>query len=80
MVVLASKGREPYQIMPGHIKVPHRDDLIGLEAAYKSLVAALLINKRFIDEGKTIDVYLFEALNNQIIIAIPIGFGHIRWQ
>ena len=36
-VVLASKGREPYQIMPGHIKVPHRDDLIGLEAAYKNL-------------------------------------------
>ncbi|PHK49901.1 UDP-N-acetylmuramoyl-L-alanyl-D-glutamate--L-lysine ligase [Staphylococcus edaphicus] len=34
-VVLASKGREPYQIMPGHIKVPHRDDFIGLEAAYK---------------------------------------------
>lgn len=34
-VVLASKGREPYQIMPGHIKVPHRDDLIGLEAAYE---------------------------------------------
>ena len=34
-VVLASKGREPYQIMPGHIKVPHRDDLIGLEAAPK---------------------------------------------
>ena len=21
--------------MPGHVKVPHRDDLIGLEAAYK---------------------------------------------
>lgn len=34
-VVLASKGREPYQIMPGHIKVPHRDDLIGLKAAYE---------------------------------------------
>ncbi|WP_414044611.1 UDP-N-acetylmuramoyl-L-alanyl-D-glutamate--L-lysine ligase [Macrococcus equi] len=34
MVVLASKGREPYQIMPGYEKVPHRDDLIGLEAAY----------------------------------------------
>ena len=34
-VVLAPKGREPYQIMPGHVKVPHRDDLIGLEAAYK---------------------------------------------
>lgn len=73
-VVLASKGREPYQIMPGHIKVPHRDDLIGLRAAYKSSVVALLINKRFIDEGKTIDVYLFEALNNQIIIAIPDWF------
>ena len=35
---------------------------------------ALLINKRFIDEGKTIDVYLLEALNNQIIIAIPDWF------
>ncbi|MGC9594513.1 peptide chain release factor 3 [Staphylococcus aureus] len=33
-----------------------------------------MINKRFIDEGKTIDVYLFEALNNQIIIAIPDWF------
>ncbi|MES3703346.1 UDP-N-acetylmuramoyl-L-alanyl-D-glutamate--L-lysine ligase [Staphylococcus arlettae] len=33
-VVLASKGREPYQIMPGHVKVPHRDNLIGLDAAY----------------------------------------------
>lgn len=33
-VVLASKGREPYQIMPGHVKVPHRDDLIGLDTAY----------------------------------------------
>ena len=73
-VVLASKGREPYQIMPGHIKVPHRDDLIGLEAAYKSSVVALLVNKRLIDEGKTIDVYLFEALNDQIIIAIPDWF------
>lgn len=73
-VVLASKGREPYQIMPGHIKVPHRDDLIGLEAAYKSSVVALLVNKRLLDEGKTIDVYLFEALNDQIIIAIPDWF------
>ena len=26
--------------MPGHIKVPHRDDLIGLEAAYKNLAVA----------------------------------------
>lgn len=39
-VVLASKGREPYQIMPGHIKVPHRDDLIGLEAAYEKFGGA----------------------------------------
>ena len=35
---------------------------------------ALLVNKRLIDEGKTIDVYLFEALNDQIIIAIPDWF------
>ncbi|UTH12312.1 UDP-N-acetylmuramoyl-L-alanyl-D-glutamate--L-lysine ligase [Macrococcoides canis] len=35
MVVLASKGREPYQIMQNYVKVPHRDDLIGLEAAYE---------------------------------------------
>ncbi|GGA98541.1 UDP-N-acetylmuramoyl-L-alanyl-D-glutamate--L-lysine ligase [Macrococcus hajekii] len=34
MVVLASKGREPYQIMANYVKVPHRDDLIGIEAAY----------------------------------------------
>lgn len=34
MVVLASKGREPFQIMKGHVKVPHRDDLIGLQHAY----------------------------------------------
>ncbi len=34
MVVLASKGREPYQIMKNYVKVPHRDDLIGLNAAY----------------------------------------------
>ncbi|UBH13827.1 UDP-N-acetylmuramoyl-L-alanyl-D-glutamate--L-lysine ligase [Macrococcus armenti] len=34
MVVLASKGREPYQIMKDYVKVPHRDDLIGLDAAY----------------------------------------------
>ncbi|HEI7224295.1 TPA: YueH family protein [Staphylococcus aureus] len=35
---------------------------------------ALLVNKRLLDEGKTIDVYLFEALNDQIIIAIPDWF------
>lgn len=57
--------------MPGHIKVPHRDDLIGLEAAYKSSVVALLINKRLIDEGKLIDVYIFESINNQMVIAVP---------
>lgn len=33
-----------------------------------------MVNKRLIDEGKTIDVYLFEALNDQIIIAIPDWF------
>lgn len=43
-VVLASKGREPYQIMPGHVKVPHRDDLIGLEAAYKKFGGAPVEN------------------------------------
>lgn len=37
-------------------------------------MVALLVNKRLIDEGKTIDVYLFEALNDQIIIAIPDWF------
>lgn len=35
MVVLASKGREPYQIMKNYVKVPHRDDLIALEAAHQ---------------------------------------------
>lgn len=35
MVVLASKGREPYQIMKNYVKVPHRDDLIALEAAHR---------------------------------------------
>ncbi|MBO0928283.1 YueH family protein [Staphylococcus sp. 30400_3112M30941] len=35
---------------------------------------ALLVNKRLIDEGKTIDVYLFEALNDQIIIVVPDWF------
>lgn len=34
-VVLACKGREPYQIMEGYVKVPHRDDLIALDAAYR---------------------------------------------
>lgn len=34
-VVLACKGREPYQIMEDYVKVPHRDDLIALDAAYR---------------------------------------------
>ncbi|WP_411843670.1 UDP-N-acetylmuramoyl-L-alanyl-D-glutamate--2,6-diaminopimelate ligase [Salinicoccus sp. HZC-1] len=34
-IVLACKGREPYQIMEDYIKVPHRDDLIALDAAYR---------------------------------------------
>ncbi len=32
---------------------------------------ALLINKRLIDEGKLIDVYIFESINNQMVIAVP---------
>ena len=31
----ACKGREPYQIMEDYVKVPHRDDLIALDAAYR---------------------------------------------
>lgn len=34
-VVLACKGREPYQIMEDYVKVPHRDDLIALDCAYR---------------------------------------------
>lgn len=34
-IVLACKGREPYQIMQDYVKVPHRDDLIALDAAYR---------------------------------------------
>jgi UDP-N-acetylmuramoyl-L-alanyl-D-glutamate-L-lysine ligase len=34
-VVLACKGREPYQIMADYVKVPHRDDLIALDRAYR---------------------------------------------
>ena len=34
-IVLACKGREPYQIMEDYVKVPHRDDLIALDAAYR---------------------------------------------
>ena len=34
-LLLVGKGREPYQIMEGHVKVPHRDDLIVLDAAYR---------------------------------------------
>ena len=34
-IILACKGREPYQIMENYVKVPHRDDLIALDAAYR---------------------------------------------
>lgn len=34
-IVLACKGREPYQIVEDYVKAPHRDDLIALEAAYE---------------------------------------------
>lgn len=33
-IVLACKGREPYQIVENYVRAPHRDDLIALEAAY----------------------------------------------
>ena len=59
-VILASKGREPYQIMPGHVKVPHRDDLIGLEAAYKSLENPITIIKQLSEQNEIINVYLYK--------------------
>lgn len=34
-IILACKGREPYQIMENYVKMPHRDDLIALDAAYR---------------------------------------------
>ncbi|MCG1010001.1 UDP-N-acetylmuramoyl-L-alanyl-D-glutamate--2,6-diaminopimelate ligase [Salinicoccus sp. ID82-1] len=34
-IVLACKGREPYQIMENYVKIPHRDDLIALDRAYR---------------------------------------------
>ncbi|MCK1976498.1 UDP-N-acetylmuramoyl-L-alanyl-D-glutamate--2,6-diaminopimelate ligase [Jeotgalicoccus huakuii] len=34
-IVLACKGREPYQIVENYVKMPHRDDLIALDAAYR---------------------------------------------
>ncbi|MCG9799084.1 YueH family protein [Staphylococcus argenteus] len=30
-----------------------------------------MINKSLIDEGKLIDVYIFESINNQMVIAVP---------
>lgn len=34
-IILACKGREPYQIVENYVKIPHRDDLIALDAAYR---------------------------------------------
>lgn len=34
-IILACKGREPYQIVENYVKMPHRDDLIVLDAAYR---------------------------------------------
>ena len=45
--------------MPGHIKVPHRDDLIGLEAAYKNLVAQVNIKQLSIND-EIVNVYLYK--------------------
>lgn len=46
--------------MPGHVKVPHRDDLIGLEAAYKSLENPTMIVKQLSEQNEIINVYLYE--------------------
>ena len=78
-VVLASKGREPYQIMPGHIKVPHRDDLIGLEAAYKNLAVAQVKIKQLSINDEIVNVYLYIIEDkNQIMLAIPDIFWSIE--
>ena len=34
-IILACTGREPYQIVEDYVKMPHRDDLIALDAAYR---------------------------------------------
>ena len=78
-VVLASKGREPYQIMPGHVKVPHRDDLIGLEAAYKSLENPTMIIKQLSEQNEIINVYLYEHVHHSYyMIAIPDMFWSVE--
>ena len=47
--------------MPGHIKVPHRDDLIGLEAAYKNLaVAQVKIKQLSINDEINVYLYIIE--------------------
>lgn len=45
--------------MPGHIKVPHRDDLIGLEAAYKNLAVAQVNIKQLSINDEIVNVYLY---------------------
>lgn len=35
---------------------------------------AQLINKSLTDEGKLIDVYIFESINSQMVIAVPDWF------
>ena len=77
-VVLASKGREPYQIMPGHVKVPHRDDLIGLKAAYQNLVVDLLKIKSLQFHGMMMNVYHHQS-NDSIMLAIPELFGPLNY-
>ena len=77
-VVLASKGREPYQIMPGHVKVPHRDDLIGLKAAYQNLVVDLLKIKSLQFHGMMMNVYYHQS-NDSIMLAIPELFGPLNY-
>ena len=77
-VVLASKGREPYQIMPGHVKVPHRDDLIGLEAAYKKFVDLLKIKQLQYNE-LIINIYFYQNSDRGVmLIAIPDLFWSVE--
>ena len=68
-----------YQIMPGHIKVPHRDDLIGLEAAYKNLAVAQVKIKQLSINDEIVNVYLYIIEDkNQIMLAIPDIFWSIE--
>ena len=64
--------------MPGHIKVPHRDDLIGLEG-YKNLAVAQVKIKQLSINDEIVNVYLYIIEDkNQIMLAIPDIFWSIE--